>query len=122
MISRPYYYVRFRWLHELDLEELSNELEKNFQVETLDIPDSDTDLTLYKSHRAGLKVTADSLMVYLSRTRAILAQREARPFTEKDLELRKKILELYPKDRITPLPLFFSNEPEFEVEGKDSKN
>ena len=52
----------------------------------------------------------------LAHMRAVLYQRDWAPFTERDVELRRKIKEIYGRDLMTPLPLAFRAEPEFEVE------
>jgi hypothetical protein len=114
-MTKPYYYVRFRWDMGVDIGKVAGELAEGFNVEEVKTFESDRDMTLYKGHREELKATADSLTVLLSRTRAVLYQREAEPFTEKDMALRGRILELYPRGRVTPLPLLFSDEPKFEV-------
>jgi len=112
---KPYYYVRFRWLFGINTEEVADELADDFTVEAMKRFESDTDMTLYRGHREELKVTADSLTALLSPTRVVLYQREPVPFTARDMGLRARILELYPRSRVTPLPLLFSDEPKFEV-------
>jgi len=112
---KPYFYVRFRWDFGADIGKLASELAEDFTVEEVKTFESDRDMTLYRGHREELKAKADSLTVLLSRTRAVLYQREAEPFTERDVRLRSRILELYPRGRVTPLPLMFSDEPKFEV-------
>jgi len=114
-MTKPYYYVRFRWDFGVDIGKIAGEFAEDFTVEEVKTFESDRDMTLYRGHREELKATADSLTVLLSRTRAVLYQREATPFTERDMELRGRILELYPRGRVTPLPLLFSDEPKFEV-------
>lgn len=114
-MSKPYYYVRFRWLHGINTVEVAEELAEDFTVEAKKTFESDRDMTLYRGHREELKVTADSLTALLSSTRAVLYQRKPIPFTARDMRLRVKILELYPRGRVTPLPLLFSDEPRFEV-------
>ncbi len=44
-----------------------------------------------------------------------MVQKEAAPFTEKDLDLRDRMLELFPRERPTVLPLQINTEPEFET-------
>jgi hypothetical protein len=44
-----------------------------------------------------------------------MSQKKPAPFTAKDLELRKRVMELYPKERPTFLPLHFGSEPQFET-------
>ena len=50
----------------------------------------------------------------LSSFRAVLYQKEAKPFTAKDIELRKKVFTLYTRDRPTPFPFMYGREPKFE--------
>lgn len=114
-MTKPYFYVRFRWLNPINVEKVANELGENFRVETMYVPKGERDLTLYKGHREELKVRADTLTALLSLTRAILYQRVQAPFTARDMELRRRILELFPRSRITPLPLYVSGEPKFKV-------
>lgn len=120
-MSKPYYYVRFRWLLGINTEEVAKELAEDFTVEAMRSFESDTDMTLYKGHREEFKVTADSLTALLSHTRVVLYQKEPVPFTARDMRLRARILELYPRGRVTPLPLMFSDEPRFEVAGSQSE-
>jgi hypothetical protein len=118
MSSKPYHYVRFTWLRKVDLEKMAVELGEKFRVEHRTLPSSETEFSLFKDEREGLKVTADTLSAFLYPMKAVLYQREAAPFTPKDLELRRIVLERYPRSRPTPLPWSFSVEPKFEkVEG-----
>jgi len=113
---KPYHYVRFRWWRGLDLEEVAGELGKYFQVELFEMPTDERDIAISRDDREGLKVRADTLCARLSPYRATLYQREAAPFTKRDLELRRRLLELYPRDRPTIFPWGFNFEPPFEVE------
>lgn len=113
--SKPYYYVRFRWSNGVDMKEAAKELGENFGVETLIPPTGDVDPVLFKEHREELKVAADTLKAFLSPKRAVLFQSKTARFTERDMELRRRILELYPRGRITPFPFFPGSEPKFEV-------
>jgi len=79
------------------------------------MPHDERDLSFLKDERDELRVSADTLSVILSRLRAVLYQKEAAPFTARDVELRKRVLELYPKNRETPFPLLFIHEPKFET-------
>jgi len=68
-------------------------------------------------------VAADTLVALLSPDQAVLYQKEPSPSTARDKELRRKMLELYPSSSVTPLPIFFRDEPRFEVaEGPDWEN
>jgi len=113
---KPYHYVRFRWWKGLDLEEVARELEESFEVKLLEMPTGERDVALKRGDREGVRIRADTLYARLSPYRATLYQRTASPFTCRDLELRRLILELYPRDRPTPFPWSFSVEPPFEVE------
>jgi len=98
------------------MEEMKEKLEPAFQIEMTFLRSADMDdLSLLKDSRQEFKVAADTLIARLSSFRALLAQREAAPFTERDMELRKKILELYPRNRPSPFPWQFSEEPIFQV-------
>jgi len=112
-LARAYHYVRFRW-RGLDLEKVANELARSFKVERIENPDEDTDISPYLGERLKLKITADTLAASLSPIRAVLYQKEPAPFTERDLQLRKKIFDLYPRGSSTPLLPSFREEPEFE--------
>ena len=114
-MARGYHYVRFTWWNEVDLKEVATILGGSFGVKTMNMPGDNRELSLYKDMREELKVKADTLGAILSPIRAVLYQKEQEPFTVRDVELRKKILELYPRDRPTPFPMFYSEEPKFEV-------
>ena len=113
--TKPYFYVRFRWLKGVDMKEAAKEFGEVFNVKTMVPPTGEFDFVMFKEHREELKVAADTLRAFLSPKRAVLYQREPAQFTARDIELRRRILELYPRDRVTPLPFFFSSEPKFEV-------
>lgn len=115
MMSKPYRYIRYKWWRKIDLNEVSKEMSREFSKEDLTMPKNDREFSFFKEVRAEIKVMADTLSAYLSPSRALLFQKEPSPFTAKDIELREKILELYPRNRPTPLPLFFSDEPQFEI-------
>ena len=109
--KKPYHYVRFTWWNPVNLKDIAKKLEGTFDVGKL--------ITwfnvLYREERSELAVRADTLRAMLSAFTAVLYQRESSPFTEKDMELRKIIFELYPRGRATPLPWMFTYEPDFEV-------
>ena len=114
-MAEPYNYVRFRWWSRVDLERASEDLGKLFSVTMVDYPSDKHELSLYKDERKELKVGADTLNAILSIFSVTLYQKEAAPFTTRDVELRKKVLEMYPRSRPTPFPWSFSDEPKFEV-------
>ena len=115
MLAKAYHYVRWRWWIKLDLEEVSEELSKKYEIELFERPSYELELTYRKDERAELLVRSDTLRVFLSHFRAVLFQKEPASFTPKDLELRNRVIELYPKERPTPLPMQFSSEPQFET-------
>ena len=78
-------------------------------------------MALFPYHREHLRVRADNLSARLAHMRAVLYQKNWAPFTERDVELRRKIREIYDRDLITPLPLAFKTEPEFEVEAEQKQ-
>ena len=109
-----YTYVRFKWWEPIDLEEVRKDLSRFFSVEMHRRPRDKREIAL-SDERDELQVKADTLSAMLSRFRAVLYQKESAPFTTRDMELRNKVLELYPRDRSTPFPWGFSSEPKFET-------
>jgi len=117
-LKRKYSYVRYTWWREVDIDELGGELSAEFEVKPVNTPESTIyELSLYKNAREESLVKADTVGVYISRYRAVLFQRDRAPFTARDLELRSRILEVYPRDRPSPFPWAFSEEEPFEVAG-----
>lgn len=114
-----YHYVRFRWWTRLELEGVSEELAQRFEVKMTPRPGAGHEVSLLKDDRSELVVKSDTLLAYLSSFRAVMSQSSPAPFTPKDVELRERVLELYPRDRPTPFPWAFSYEPEFEVAEKE---
>ena len=112
---KPYHFVRFRWWKKTDLETLASELGEKYSVEWSKGPRTDVEIDLRKSERDVLKVKADTLGAFLDIYKAMLYQREAAFFTTRDAELRKTIFELYTRDRPTPFPWQFLEEPKFVV-------
>jgi hypothetical protein len=60
-----------------------------FEIKRLEIPKYELELTLQKEYRDELVVKADILTVHLSQFRAVLTQKEAKPFSRRDLKLRE---------------------------------
>lgn len=115
-MSRKYNYVRYRWWSEVDIDELSGELSTEFEVKPVNTPESTIqELSLYKEVRNEILIKADTLGAYISRVRAVLFQRDTAPFTPLDMELRRRLLEVYPRDRPSPFPWSFSDEEPFKV-------
>lgn len=113
-MSEPYRYVRFRWWNRVDLGKVSEELSPRYEVKMLARPSGELEISLYKDERQELEVKSDTLIVLLSAFRAVLSQRQAAKFSPKDMELRKKVIDLYPHERPTPFPWELGPEPKFE--------
>lgn len=100
----------------MEINELGGELSGEFEVKPVNTPESTIyELSLYKNAREESLVKADTVGVYISRFRAVLFQRERAPFTPRDMKLRSRILEVYPRDRPSPFPWAFSEEEPFEI-------
>ena len=100
----------------MDIEELGGELSADFDVKPVNAPESTIyEFSLYKDSRNEILIKADTLKAYISKFRAVLFQRDRAPFTPRDLELRRRLLEVYPRDRPSPFPWAFSEEGPFEV-------
>lgn len=112
---KPYHYLRYRWWNRVDLEEVAKELGEEFSVEWSIGPRDEMGVDLRKAEKDVLKVKADTLGAYLDIYKAVLYQREAAPFTARDLKLRNKLFEIYTRDRPTPFPWMFLEEPKFTV-------
>jgi hypothetical protein len=114
-MTESYHYVRFRWSRGLDFEEIAEDLGEMFQVEKLNRPYSATGISLHSQNRERLKVRADTLGALLAPFRVVLYQREPAKFTTADMQLRARILKMYPRISSTFFPWSFSKEPEFQV-------
>jgi hypothetical protein len=110
-----YQYVRYTWWRGVDMDRVSEELGGSFAVEPIHMPEDDNEFSLTKIDRERLMVSADTLKARLSPYRAVLYQRDPAPFTARDMDLRKRLLELYPRITSTPFPIGYSTEPKFEV-------
>jgi len=115
-MAENYRFVRFTWLERRDLEALGREMSDLFEVTTLLVPTDDWDIIPSPFEREGLRVRADTLTARLAPMRATIFQRENAPFTERDMELRRRILEIYPRDRGSPFALGVTDEPKFDIE------
>ena len=113
-MTSNYYYVRFKWWEPVDLQKVIEEF-PDFKTKKIRQNDS-KDISPHKDERDEFKVEADTLQAMLSVFRAILYQKETKPFTVRDMELREKVMKIYPRSRPMPLPLLFSSEPKFEKE------
>ena len=113
-MATGYSYTRFRWWNPVDLDKAVKEF-SSYKTKIIEEKKSD-DLSPFADFRGEVRVEADTLQAFLSPFRAVLNQREAKPFTVKDMELREKVLKMYTQDRPTPFPWEFSSEPKFEKE------
>jgi len=114
-MEKPYYFIRYEWFKRVDLDALAKEMEEDFVVELRPMPTGRVDMSIYKFEREGLKVSADTLAVFLHPFKAVLFQREPAPFTSRDLNLRNRILELYRKNRSSILSTSTYSEPKFQI-------
>jgi len=119
MVEKPYYFIRYEWFERVDLDALADELEGEFAVELRPLPADSLDVSIYKFEREGLKVSADTLSVFLYPFKAVLFQREPAPFTQRDLMLRRRILELYSRNRSSILATSIHREPKFQVSERE---
>jgi hypothetical protein len=115
-LTEPYHHVRFRWWTSVDLDRLASDYGELYKAEKRAHPKDDVELTLYKDQRDEVALRADTLSVIASAVRAVLFQREAKPFTGRDLALRRLIFDLYDKTTPTPFPWGGLSEPRYEVE------
>ena len=120
--SKPYYYVRFGLDRGIDLKVLAEELESSFEVEWFSIERTKEEFSLFKDESVELKVRADTLRAFVSSVRVVLYQKVRSPFTLRDLELRKKLMEWFPQKRMSPLPFLLKDEPKFEVAKADARD
>jgi hypothetical protein len=114
-MTSKYSYVRFRWWSPLSLDKAVEEL-SGFKTKKIIYPKGSAELSLLKDVRDEVEVEADTLQAFLSPFRAVLNQKEEKPFTARDMELREKVMKMYPRGRSTPFPWEFSSEPRFEKE------
>ena len=120
--SKPYYYVRFGLDRGIDLKVLAEELESSFEVEWFSIERTKEEFSLFKDESVELKVRADTLRAFVSSVRVVLYQKVRSPFTLRDLELRKKLMEWFPQKRMSPLPFLLKDEPKFVVAKADARD
>jgi hypothetical protein len=116
--ARAYHYVRWRWWDRIDVDGLAEELSEEYDVRAIPDHGWDLELTYMKEMRDRYLIKSDTLTVFLSIFRVVMTQKKPAPFTERDVKLRERMLELFPEERPTFLPWQFSTEPEYEtVEG-----
>jgi hypothetical protein len=113
--DEPYHFVRFLWAARVDLIDMEKELSE-YVIGWRFPPETESKMHLHLYNLRELKLKADTLNVFISLTRAVLFQLDRAPFTAKDMELRKRIFRLYPRNRPTPFPFLVHDEPLFEVQ------
>lgn len=117
-----YNYVRYTWWKDVNVEKEAQELTKEFTVTPINTPEeSRYEIAIHKSTRKEMIIKADTLGAIISTFRAVLYQREKSPFTNRDLKLRERILEIYTRTTPSPFPVGFSHEPKFIVENLESE-
>ncbi|MEM2921700.1 MAG: hypothetical protein QXF26_05215 [Candidatus Bathyarchaeia archaeon] len=110
--AKPYFYVRYSWSCQ-DLDKVFVKVKEKFNVVWHHMPKDGYEVLTYP--RDELKVEADTLNARLGAYSAVLFQKKKAPFTPRDMELRRIVLELYSHSRPTPIPWHLSQEPKFEV-------
>ena len=116
-MGEPYRYAKFRWWHKIDLEKVAKDLSEEFSVKKFTPPSDDMEMVLLKDERPELWIKADTLTAFVTIYQVNLFQNVAAPFTEKDVRLRNKMLELFNRKTGTPFPFgFLRREPKFKVE------
>lgn len=102
---KRYYHARHRLLKRVDLKEVARELKRKYKVAEVSLPNGDRQI--WHDDKEAIRVVADTLQARLSPYTAFLYQKEPALFTERDVDLRKRIFELYP---------FGKKEPKFAIE------
>lgn len=95
-MAEAYHYARFRWWIGLNVESLSKELSEKYDVKKLEMPSYALDLSLLTDVRDEYLIKSDTITVFLAPAKAVMSQKKPAPLTLKDLELRRRIFELYP--------------------------
>ena len=117
-----YSYARFRWIEGLNVDRVAEGLSEEYEVRPINTPEpSEGEISIHKTTRREIIIKADTVGAIISTFRAILYQKEKALFTNRDLMLRKEILELYPRRSASPLPIGYSYEPEFITEDPNAE-
>jgi hypothetical protein len=112
-----YHYVRFRWWNPANLQKIEEKLrEYSFNVKKIADDKTEQELSIYKDNRKELLVRADNVKARISYYTASLEQQEGARFSSRDMKLREIILSTYSRERATPFPWGFNEEPRFELE------
>ena len=113
----PYSYGRSTWSKNVNVDKEADQLGVEFEIIPINTPElSEQEVPIHKTTRKEIIVKADTVGAIIGTFRAILYQKEKAPFTHRDLLLRQKILELYPRTTPSPLPIMPSFEPKFTIE------
>lgn len=99
------------------MSQVEKEMRDVFEVQQLKVYSDKSEIVVDPYAREELRVSADTISARLAPMRAVLYQKDPAPFTARDLDLRSRILKLYPRNRSTPFPFFYQEEPKFEVIG-----
>ena len=113
-MGEAYHYVRHVWWSPVDVDGLAERFE-GYDLVMREPPEDPTKMSIQSYNLKELWVRSDTVTAFLSPFKAVLAQRELKPFTRRDMELREKVFEIYTCDRSTPFPFMVSSEPKFEV-------
>jgi len=114
-MTSNYHYVRFRWWNPLNLDEIVDEF-SDFKTRKVIYPSNKAEFALQRDARDEVVVEADTLKAFLSPFRAVLNQKEDKPFTARDMDLRERVMRLYTRGAPTPFPWEFGSEPSFKKE------
>jgi hypothetical protein len=114
-MTSTYNYVRFRWWNPLDLDKVVEEF-PGFKTKKVTYLRNKAELAIQRDARDEVVVEADTLKAFLSPFRAVLNQKEDKPFTARDMALRERVMKFYSRSSPTPFPWEFSSEPSFEKE------
>jgi hypothetical protein len=103
-LGRPYYSVQFNWGYRpINIKEVAKKLSRTFNVEWIIMVKRKRDEAFASD---WIKVSANTLNAYLLPWRTIIFQKKPLPFTQRDIELREKLLALYPRRRYSFLSPF----------------
>ena len=111
MSAQPYHFICTRRWRRHNLREVAIKLSDFTYIRQFGVPDYVDLSDPRRDYSPEMEFKADTLYVLVSARRAVLFQKTRQPFTQKDLQLRETIFNLYPDYR---LPLFI-REPRFEI-------
>ena len=120
--NEPYYHTRFRWWTRVELDKVSEDLKNEYDTVMKPRIADEHELGFQKDDRSELEVKSDTLTAFLSPFRVILFQKKKAPFTSRDMELRNKVIELYPREKAIPFLWPFGSEPAFEIVRARARN